>query len=288
MVNGQPDVLVGYDGSDEGERAVRYGVGEARLRRRPLTVCHAWDWPYPEPPIDATMIGIARKMAEHVLEKGARIAQAHAPGLEVRTCLVKGPVAAGILHEAVDTELIVIGSHGTGASAGSSVGSAAIQLPAHARCPVVVHRRTPPGPRRVVIGVDGSPSSEAALAFGFEEAALRGWEVEAVYGAWEPAMVETDPELYEDVERLRRSAGARLERAVAPWRDKYAHVPASTSLVLKPPRQALLQAADQAALLVVGDRGTGGMPGLQLGSVTLAVLQHAPCSVAVTHPVTAR
>jgi nucleotide-binding universal stress UspA family protein len=60
-------------------------------------------------------------------------------------------------------------------------------------------------------------------------------------------------------------------------------VSASTLLVLESPRQALLQAAEQAGLLVVGDRGTGGLPGLRLGSVALTMLQHADCSVVITH-----
>jgi nucleotide-binding universal stress UspA family protein len=277
----RPDVLVGYDGSDEGERALKWGVQEARLRLRPLTICHAWDWPYPEPPIDAAMIEIARRMAEHVLDKGVRVARRQAPALEVRKCLVKGPVAGAIRYEAVNTELIVIGSHGTGES---PLGPAALQLPAHALCPVVVHRGTEPYPPRVVIGVDGSPSSDAALAFGFEEAALRGWAVLAVYGAQDPAAGDTDLVLYTDVDGLKRAAGTRLERAVSPWREKYPQVPTSTSLVQEPPRRALLQAADRAGLLAVGDRGTGDIPGLWLGSVALAMLQYAPCPVVVAHP----
>jgi nucleotide-binding universal stress UspA family protein len=223
-------------------------------------------------------------MAEHVLDKGVRIAQGQAPGLEVRKCLVKGPAASAILYEALDTELIVIGSHGTGGYTESAVGSTALQVPAHALCPVVVHRKADSALRRVVIGVDGSPSSDAALAFGFEEAALRGWEVEAVYGAWEPTAVgDTDIALYTDVETLRKSAGTRLERAVSPWREKYAQVPAVTSLVLEPPREALLRAADQARMVVVGDRGTGGLPSMRLGAVSLAMLHYAPCPVAITH-----
>jgi nucleotide-binding universal stress UspA family protein len=280
----RPDVLVGYDGSDEGERALRYAVGEARLRRRPLTVCHAWDWPYPEPPIDPSMIEIARRMAEHVLDRGVGVARSLAAGLEVRKGLVKGPAAAALLYEAIDTELIVIGSHGVGATGRPCVGSTALQLPTHALCPVVVHRGTEPGRRRVVIGVDGSRSSDAALAFGFEEAALRGWEVLAVHGAREPGAAETEIALYGDVESLRRAAGTRLERAVSPWREKYGRVPASTWLALEPPRQVLLRAADQAAMVVVGDRGTGGMAGLRLGSVPLAMLQDAPCTIVVALP----
>ena len=48
--------------------------------------------------------------------------------------------------------------------------------------------------------------------------------------------------------------------------------------------QALLNAADQAGLLVVGDCGIGGLRGQPLGAVSIAMLLQAPCPVAVTHP----
>jgi Universal stress protein family. len=73
-----PYVLVGYDGSAEAKNALRWGVEEARLRRRPLVVCHAWHWPYPEKPIDSSLVETVRRMAEHVPEKAVRIAHSQA------------------------------------------------------------------------------------------------------------------------------------------------------------------------------------------------------------------
>ena len=49
------------------------------------------------------------------------------------------------------------------------------------------------------------------------------------------------------------------------------------------PRPALLDAAHRAQMLVVGARGLGGVRGMMLGSVSHAVLHHAPCPVAVVH-----
>ncbi len=65
------------------------------------------------------------------------------------------------------------------------------------------------------------------------------------------------------------------------WREKYPDVSCTSSFVMQPPRVALCGAAQTAGLLVVGARGLGGIPGLLLGSVSQAVLEHAPCPVAV-------
>jgi len=50
------------------------------------------------------------------------------------------------------------------------------------------------------------------------------------------------------------------------------------------PRTALLDAASQAQLLVVGARGRGGVKGMLLGSVSQVLLNHASCPVGVVHP----
>lgn len=288
-------VLVGYDGSKEGERALRWAAGEAKLRRLPLEVCHAWHWPYPTAQLDPEGLGIVRKMAEHVLDHGVSIVHAYAPALQVRKRLCTGPASAALLHEAYGAELVVVGSHG---HTGLPVGSSALHVPARATIPaIVVRERTHPegsdapagsseaARGRVVVGVDGSPSSDAALEFAFEEAALRDWRLVAVYGAWEPgAVADSELALYADAAALEHQAGARLERSVAPWRVKYPQVDARTVLRLEPPREALLSVAEGADLLVVGDRGHGGIPPLLLGAVSQASLVHAPCSVAVVHP----
>src|SRR5690349_16870670 len=95
-----PHVLVGYDGSAAAELALRWGVEEARLRRRPLTVCHAWHWPYSHSPSDAASVETVRLMAEHLLERGVSHARGLAPTLTVYQRLVTGPPAACLLNEA--------------------------------------------------------------------------------------------------------------------------------------------------------------------------------------------
>ena len=272
-------VVVGYDGTSESERALRWAVGEARLRRLPLTVCHVWRWPYPISYIDYEGSAIVRRMGEHLLDHGVALAQELAPGVKVRKRLHDGSPAPALVHEGHDAELIVVGSHGPDEM---PVGSTALRVPARAGRPVVVVRSAARRDGRVVVGVDGSAGADAALAFAFEEAALRGWRLTAVYGCWEPgAAPDGDLSLFGDEDKLRRVCGTVLERAVAPWRVKYPYVHATTSLVLRSPRETLLDAAEEANLAVVGARGAGVVGALTLGATSDALVKHTPCTVAV-------
>ncbi|MBC6463025.1 universal stress protein [Actinomadura sp. HBU206391] len=266
-------VVVGYDGSRDGDRVVRWAVTEAKLRRIGVTICHAWHWEYPMTQIDPEWLGIVKRMAGHVLDHGVFIARTIAPTVQVRKVLLPGPASSVLLHEAEDAEAIVVGSGGEG---DVPAGSTAMRLAAMASCPVVVIRSAGPADGRIVVGVDESAGSDAALAFAFEEAALKGWQVHAVHGCGDPPL-DTDPEI------IRRRAGVLLERAVAPWRDKYPQVAAWTRLVMEPAHEALVKAATGTEMLVVGDQGAGVHPPLTLGPVSRAMLHRAPCTVTVAH-----
>ncbi|MFC6883723.1 MULTISPECIES: universal stress protein [Actinomadura] len=270
-------VIVGYDGSAESEAALHWGVDEACARRLPLMLCHAWRWPYPAEYADRDTKTIVQRMGRNILERGGAVAGDLAPGLEVRTLLVDGPACAGLLTESDEASLIVIGSHDPDAV---PIGSTALQLPGRAPGPVIVVRRAGSAERRIVAGADGSPGGDAALGFAFGEAELRGWCVQAVYGYWDPGVSE-DLSLYSDLEELRRASGARLERAVAPWRDRYPRVPVRTSLVPSQPRSALMEAASGADLIVVGARGSADPHPLDTGITTMTLLRRAACPVAV-------
>ncbi|MCK4177161.1 universal stress protein [Aciditerrimonas ferrireducens] len=134
----------------------------------------------------------------------------------------------------------------------------------------------------VVVGVDGSPGSSAALRFAAEEARLRGavlrvlraWTVPV--GAYAP--VPYPAELYAEVapqtERLLRSQ-------VAEVLGEEPGIPVDERVVEGPPAKVLVDEAGGAILLVVGSRGHGGFAGLLLGSTSAQVVHHAPCPVVV-------
>jgi nucleotide-binding universal stress UspA family protein len=137
--------------------------------------------------------------------------------------------------------------------------------------------------RRIVVGVDGSPSSLEALRWAAGEARLRGATLVALH-AWTLPPVSTANQgarlLASDFARIRDGARKLLELAVAEAvPDK--EIDIARVVCEGPPAQALVASAEDADLLVVGSRGLGGFKGLLLGSVSREVAQHAPCPVVV-------
>lgn len=284
---GRRPVLVGYDGSPGAEGALRWGIEEAQLRDLPLELCHAWHWPYPFHPLARQVLEQVESTGAAVLESGVRRAAELAEGLQVRTHQTEGTAAAVVLDAARDAELVVLGSRGHGGFEELQAGSAAIQVPAHSERPVIVVRPTLPPMRqdgvRVVVGVDGSPASQAALAFAFEEAELRGGSVMALCAWWDTAALPGPNRVpFTDTAAMRRDAEERFEGWIGPWVSRYPKVPATTEFMNERPQQAVNAMAKGAVLLVLGDRGVGSVPAMPLGPVTQAALFAAPCPVAVT------
>ncbi|MFI0353284.1 universal stress protein [Actinomadura sp. 9N407] len=271
-MNAASYVLVGYDGLPASEHALRWAVREARLRRLGLRVVHAWYWPYPAEYDDYQVRAIVRRTGEHVLDRGVALARRMAPEVRVRKRLMDGPPHAALMSEGHDAELIVVGSHEKGVL---PVGSTASWLPARAHRPVVAVRTS--GFEHAVVCVDGAAGGERALAFAFEQAALRGWRLDAVCGSRDPDSVQ-DRGPFDDDEF--RWGAARLERAVRPWLEKY-RVNVRLAVLPKTPREAMLEAAASAGLVVVGHRGATGPDPLGLTATSGALLRNAPCTVAV-------
>ncbi|MBV2155162.1 universal stress protein [Kitasatospora sp. SUK 42] len=135
-------------------------------------------------------------------------------------------------------------------------------------------------PRRIVVGVDGSPSSVDALRWAVHEARVRGAVVEAV-SAWQyqVAVGWTVPVVPEgDFSAIAREV---LDNAIAEVADAEQPVEIHPHVVEGLAAAALLTAAQDADLLVVGSRGHGGFAGALLGSVSQHCVQHAPCPVVV-------
>ncbi|NKZ08048.1 universal stress protein [Actinomadura latina] len=277
-------VLVGYDGSEGSARALEWAAEDARRRGAPLTVLHSWDVRAgglaAMPAIDP------RAAAQDILNAGIERAQEVAADLKVRAVLARAPAAARLIEASGTAELIVLGPRGTGGFAGLTLGSVGAQVAAYASCPVVIVRGDPDqgpqqGPGRVVVGMDGSPASRAALALAFAEADAHGLSLRALV-AWDPLPGKELPPLVDEA-GLRAAAEARLARLMAPLRERHPGVEAEIEVVTGVPRKVLMDAAGEARLLVVGSRGVGGFRGLLLGSVSHALVHHAPVPVAVVH-----
>ncbi len=137
---------------------------------------------------------------------------------------------------------------------------------------------------KIVAGVDGSRGSQAALRFALEEARLRGSSVTAVFAWAIPFVADVPtgllPSLLAD---FREDAAKVLEDAIA--EADTSGVEVERLVVEGPAGAALVEAAKDAELLVVGSRGRGGFKGLLLGSVSQQCAHHAACPVVIVpHP----
>ncbi len=131
---------------------------------------------------------------------------------------------------------------------------------------------------RIVVGVDGSPQSRAALDWAVEEARLRGGKVLAV-SAWSFPYVSDALGQAWDYEVFESDARAVLEAELA--RVGSQGVAVTGRVVQGNPAAALVDASREAELVAVGSRGHGGFTGMLLGSVSSQTVHHAHCPVLV-------
>ena len=153
----------------------------------------------------------------------------------------------------------------------------------HAPCPVVVMRAPArPDVTRIVVGVDGSDESLAALEFACRRATLTKESVVALH-AWKPSPVQPDQQ--EQAPTALAEPGQAAEASLAEYvmgvQADHPDVTVEREAVALAPALALTEASANASLVVTGSRGRGVFAGLLLGSVSHDVLQLARCPVAV-------
>jgi nucleotide-binding universal stress UspA family protein len=201
---------------------------------------------------------------------------------EIHTELVYSSVMPTLIDASKEAWMIVAGSQGLGALGRLLLGSVTTGLVHHAHCPVaVIHSdesAAPDANAPVLLGIDGSPASEAATALAFDEASRRGVGLMALH-VWSDVAVF--PVLGMDW-RDRESEGREiLAEILAVWQEQYPDVHVERLLFCDKPSRWLLQESERAQLVVVGSRGRGGFPGMLLGSVSSAVAQAARVPVIV-------
>ena len=278
-------IVVGVDASPNSRRALSWAVAEAELWGAALDVVHAWIFPL------ALQEGRGlTSLDPEVLERGSRaildgaVASVGTTGIELSPMLVEGEAVPVLNRLAAGADLLVVGSRGHGGFTGRVLGSVSQRCLESAPCPVVVvPHDAKPRTRTIVVGVDGSEPSCAALHWAIAEATRRRTRLEVVNAYRETQVVfPFGPGTSSDHERREQSSSSLLDHMVAgvgPGR-----VP-EIETISSPlgAAAALRDAATTAALLVVGSRGRGGLRGLGLGSVSLQCVHHAACPVVVVH-----
>jgi nucleotide-binding universal stress UspA family protein len=282
-------VVVGVDGSGSAYRAVEWATAEAARRGVALRLVSAFSWTTSDHPTRrsgrvAQYRDQLLEAARHRLSRAARIAEDTGLGVETTQQVEIGAPIEVLGSEARRARLLVLGDRGLGGVAGLVLGSVAVGLAARGACPVVIVRGetgNTDGP--VVVGIDGSPVSEAALGFAFAAAAVRGVALVAVH-AWSPTAVDKALEPVMDWDAVADEEEAVLAERLSGWGQKYPQVTVRRSVVRDGAARALVDASRGAQLVVVGSRGRGEAAGLLLGSVSHGVLHAAHCPVALVRP----
>ena len=281
-------LVVGVDGSAASDAAVRWAVREATMRRlriELLNVVAPSLISSTMAPNDTITQGQETR-AREIFGRARRIVDelsADNPP-NVYSELAYAAVVPALVDASKNAQMVVVGHRGPEAFGRHMLGSVSSGLLHHAHCPVAVvhdpglaeHEIRDEAP--ILVGIDGSPASEGATALAFDEASYRGVPLIALH-AWSD--VGVFPILGQDWRVYRDQGDEVLGERLAGWQERYLDVQVHPRLVCDVPARWLIDESKNAQLVVVGSRGRGGYAGLQLGSVSSAVVQSADVPVIV-------
>jgi nucleotide-binding universal stress UspA family protein len=280
------EVLVGDDSSAAAQRALRRAAVEAEAFGAPLHVVHAWTtpiWIGGVPGLGYNILASpedSQAWASATLNK--QLAEArkhwdHEVPLHAET--VEGDAKRVLVELSDKASLLVVSGHGDGQVKGLLLGSVSSYLLHHAHCPVMVvpdHGPESTTVRRVVVGVDGSRSSQAALRWGLEAARQHRCPL-VVHHVWSMTSFPGGPPLRRPApeEAFEVQAKAWLDDLIAETLPDPGGVEVRPQVTHGAPAKVLLQHTGPEDLLVLGARGGGGFHELLLGSVAGQCSQHA-------------
>jgi nucleotide-binding universal stress UspA family protein len=295
MTSRAPRLLVGVDGTEGSVEALRWAAHEAARRRFPLHVMSCAELPVA---VEAGLLGAARSgvhasagaamdsiVGEHeaLNQRAVDLARSFGLGIEVSGETVLGAPAYALVGASHAEDTIVVGATSHPGRLTEVLGSVATVVAHRAHCPVVVVHgtdRKDAAIGRIAVGVDGSECSDHALAWAIDEAQHCGAELILVHG-WVYPYQGSRSGITEARDDMKLDAMRTLEASAKAVREQAPALRSHCIISEQPPAKAIIDAAKEADLLVVGSRGHGGFASLLLGSVSRTVLQHSTVPVVV-------
>lgn len=284
----QRGIVVAVDGSPASDAAVVWALRDAALRNVPLTVVHAVATPTATWPPTAYPASLATRLEDEgkrAILDAIKLAEESMPAdrkVAIERELVFANPTTALIEMSGDAEMIVTGTAGHGVLARGVLGSVSSTVARQAHCPVaIIHGDGAQAALNapVLVGVDGSKTSEQATAIAFDEASRRGVDLIALH-AWSDLTVSADlPEI--EWSSVEAAAERSLAESLAGWQERYPDVTVHRVIARDRPARQLAEKAESAQLLVVGSHGRGGLAGALLGSVSNSVLQHVRTPVIV-------
>jgi nucleotide-binding universal stress UspA family protein len=289
-------ILIGVDGSTRSERALRWGLWEARMQGAAVSVLHAFDAGVTGGTGDAAPDHASvRARVGHTVARVGRVTATVPIDLDTVAVVGHHNVAEVLLRRSKSADLVVVGARGRGGFAGLLLGGVSPQVAAYADVPVAVIPGTASADARddllfthaMVVGVDGSDDATHALHWAVERAMVHGCPLTAMYvdpGTTGPPVSpgSIDAAILDGFRPMAPPGRPSVLGALAGMRTAGAAVRPVTTVGV-PAQRLLERAAAEDALLVIGSRGAGGFPGLLLGSVGLQCLHHSRLPVVVVH-----
>ncbi|HUF99843.1 MAG TPA: universal stress protein [Ilumatobacter sp.] len=278
-------ISVGYDGSEPSAAAVAWAAEEAAVRGAHLHIVSCYSLPYmsagamgwgaPE-----MMDALMNDATEHATAAKAMVATSH-PELHVSTHVGLGAASSALMEGRAFDDMIVVGGSGHHGAGAFWLGSTPRRLIRHSPCPVAVVRgaASREKPDRVVVGVDGSAPSDAALDWAGDHADLHHVELVLVH-AWAYPYVAVKQESLATRDLMEVDAACVLDQALERARERFGCT-VSGRLVEDGAVPALLGVARDGDLMVLGSRGHGALVAGLLGSTVNAVLDRAEVPVVV-------
>ncbi|UUZ44485.1 universal stress protein [Janibacter limosus] len=281
-------VVVGYVSSGDGDPALDWAQAEAKRREIPLVMLVASGVEYFTAP-EMSAVPPWRDEVTAKLVHEAKSYAAKATGVAISVESRPRLPAASLVDASANAELVVVGRHEQSAIGEAFWGSTSAQVAAHGlvrssswtvQCAGIPRRPSswPSTDRIRVVRRSSSPSSGRRML------PLHWWP--CTRGGWTFPTICRIPRLPDPmVEGVENGAQTVLDDSLAPWIEKFPDVVVRKILTRQYPVEAVLDAAGNAQVIVVGSRGRGGFVGLLLGSVSQGLLHDTgrACPLVVVH-----
>ncbi|MCU1390546.1 MAG: hypothetical protein JWL72_3884 [Ilumatobacteraceae bacterium] len=280
-------IVVGYDSSPSSAEAVNWAAFEAVARQRSLRIVACYEVPLAAGAGAAWLTGEVLSSIQDGTFESAQSVKAFIatryPDLEIDVEVSFGPPRASLIEHLEPADILVVGTSNHGGASGFWLGSTSRWATRHSPCPVVVVRGAASRgrPDRIVVGVDGSAPSDAAVLWAADEADVHGVDLVIVH-AWEYAYpgLDTHSEQVRDLTRI--DAATVLDRAAEFARERCG-VPVKDLLIEGGAATALLDSVRDGDVLVLGAEGRGAIAAGLLGSTTNSVVEQSAVPVVVVH-----
>ena len=281
-------IVVGVDGSQHANRALRWAVHEAEVRAATIELVYG----YAISPHYAMFGTSNRDRADAAMSEIVEHNKAVLDRIKwtATTVPVIAAAAGALLELGEEADLIVVGSRGVGGFHELFLGSTSYRVAAHAPTPVAVIRGGDElafleRPGGIVVGVDPSRASARALWWALDEAERHALGVKVVHAYDRFADVPIGSAMTKrQLEQLRHRAHADAVAFVDEALQKV-DVPRDVTvqrvITGGSPAAVLLNQVGAKDLLVVGTRGRGALGRTVFGSVSHQCLHHATGPVVV-------